>query len=454
MLASFFVGLLLQTQGSSALDISELGHVEAAMTSSGKMAHKPRGMMRRDVEETDSLAQAGDEPSKTAAAHYYVAPHWAPHAEMHTLPTGCTSNVDMDQGISDYGRLSHSCTACANTCTEGNKQRHNNVTMLIEPSLDTCNAFNLTYYINWTNVDGLACSSCGEKGIRHAFEMSIATNAGDSACTGTSCPVYTFEAWMGPEIMGKDQADNSDFNGKHVFEIEDTVHPSSSTNCNAVNPEGRWIAMEGAHKDGDNFNCQRVCRQYNSLGELNCHCDRTTHLRCEADMAMGSGQVMRYEIRRTHTNQTVSYNNATRTGVEWEVLAKDIKNNIPEVTVGRVVLEGEGSEYGIKGLKQSHQHMGCTPCDLFYESATVTGPFITEPAGVHAVRSADTEPPVITSTSCELFRTSSYNEPGTTNSYGTTLHFETGPGLWPSSQTATTLFTCTSASSNTCPNSR
>jgi hypothetical protein len=440
------------------LDASEHGRGEATMLSSGMMArmgNKHRAsIVRRDMEEADSLARAGEQPQKTAESHYYVAPHWAPHAQMSAIPTGCTSNVDMDQGISDYGRLSHSCTACANTCTEGNKQRHSNVTMLIEPALDTCNAFNLTYYINWSNVDGLACSSCGGKGIKHAFEMSIATNAGDSECTGSSCPIYTYEAWMGPEIDGKDQADNSDFNGRHVFEIEDTVHPPSSTNCDAVNPAGRWIAMEGAHKDGDSFTCTRICKQYNSLGELNCHCGRTTHLRCEANMAMGTGQVFAYHIRRTNVSTSVSYDNNTRLGSEWEVIAQDIKNNVLPMAVGRVVLEGIGCEYGINRLKQSHQHIGCTPCDLFYESTTVTGPFITEPAGVHSVRSAATEPPVITSTSCELFRTSSYNEPGTSNAYGTTLHFETGPGLWPSTQTSAQLFTCTSASSNTCPNSR
>lgn len=124
-------------------------------------------------------------------------------------------------------------------------------------------------------------------------------------------------------------------------------------------------------------------------------------------------------------------------GQQWEAVATfghDDSDSKIEAVIGRIILTGNGEGEGVVSLKQNLHHKGCTPCDMFYSSFVAVGPFITEPAGVHWVRSADVLPPPVTEESCELFRV--------TAKQGHVLLFESGPGIWPVTQTEATLFTC------------
>lgn len=366
----------------------------------------------------------------------YTAPDWAPHARMPTMPE-CSGDVTQEMGLSDYGSISHGCSACSRDCTEENKQQATNLTWHFEPPLEDCNAFDVKLYANWSSIDQLGCTDCEAKGIRHAFEMTFATNAGEGS-PGYEDKALGFEGWMGPEVLGGPRSSGSDFHGLHVFEIEDTEEPSRSENCDAHNPPGRWLAIPGELRAGETFHCERVCKSSHP-----CNCGRNTHMRCTAAIAMSSKQVFAYRIRKVAESSTGTLAGNSYVGTEWEVTAEDLTQASPVMTVGRVVLAGNSAIYGIKKLGQSHQHIGCVPCDLFYESTIVSGPFIEEPVGVHAVRSANGMPPPLSSESCELFRISSMA--------GLSVRFETGPGLWPPFEVNDTIFSCQHTGANTCP---
>jgi len=311
------------------------------------------------------------------------------------------------------------------------------MTWLFEPALSSCNAFDVKLYANWSDIEQLGCSNCAEKGLRHSFEMEFATNAGEGL-TGYEERSLSFSAWMGPEVKGGPRGSGSDFQGLHVFEVEDTEEPSRSDNCDATNPPGRWLAIPGELRAGETFHCERICKDSHP-----CKCGRNTGMRCTAGIAMSSAQLFSYRIRSIAESATGTLDGNSYVGTEWEVTAEDLTQTSPVMTVGRVILAGNSAVYGIKEMRQSHQHLGCVPCDLFYESTIVSGPFINDPVGVHVVRSADGEPPLLTSESCELFRISSMG--------GLAVKFETGPGLWPPFEVNDTIFTCSHSSTNTCP---
>lgn len=437
---------------SSALDVSSSGYAEAVMASNGALSRSEALTNKKFI-----MRRGDMERSSPASGSVYVAPHWKKDASMPTMPT-CTQDVDDNTGVSDYGRLKHACTECAKGCTETNKQQPINATWLFEPKLEDCNAHDLTMFVNWSNVENLHCDGCNTIGIAHKIQASIASNAGDSvpAPTPAEKPVLAFEAWFGPEITGHTgpKGEHVGFPGKHVFEVYDTVLPSKSEDCGAVLPEGRWVAMDADAIGGESFTCTRIDTKPGTTDAY--PCGRTRGLRCQADMAMESGQLFKYRMYRetadgasTTTNfaDPVGSAETARSGIEWVVAVEDITPGTPSpglMVVGRIILEGLTTSYGIKHMKQSHSHIGCFECDKLYASAIVTGPFIAKPVGTHAIRSADGVPPSSTTNQCGLWRMTAMGE-------GPTLMFETGPGLWPTESMGQTLFSCSSSAGATCP---
>jgi len=474
--------LLLQALGTYAMQdvqatLSEDGDAEAVLSASGSVGMKGQrksSIMRRHDQENAFTELSGNQrlygfadhdsrakktahglthkgqnpgvqvayPQNNDASHQ--APDWEPHVDMVNMASkSCTMDVTQEMGLSDYGSTQHSCTACQRTCSEENKQQATNLKYLFEPALESCNAKDVKFYMNFSSIDQLGCANCGAKGIRHKLEMQFATNAGEGI-TGYQDKVLGFNGWMGPEVMGGPRQAGSDFQGLHVFEVEDTEEPSHSEDCAALNPAGRWLAIPGAGKMGETWNCQRICKSTHT-----CHCGRKTHVRCTASIAMSTSQLFVYRVRMTSKSAVTTFEGSTYTGTEWEVSAQDLshKNLAGEghMTVGRVILVGNADVYGIKTMSQAHEHIGCVPCDMFYESTVVSGPFVQDPVGVHAIRSAEGGAPPLTAHSCELFRMSSLG--------GFAVKFETGPGLWPPFEVNDTIFTCTHAAPNaaTCP---
>merc|ERR1719162_2130726 len=141
---------------------------------------------------------------------------------------------------------------------------------------------------------------------------------------------------MGPEVVGGPRGAGSDFQGLHVFEVEDTEPPTHSENCNAHNPPGRWLAIPGELRAGETFQCERVCK-----GKHPCNCGRNTHMRCTAGIAMGPTQLFEYRLRSIATSATGTLDGNSYIGTEWEVTATDLSQSSPVMIVGRVVLAGE-----------------------------------------------------------------------------------------------------------------
>jgi hypothetical protein len=362
----------------------------------------------------------------------YAAPHWEPHSSMPSMPT-CKIDVGTNKGLSDYGVLGHKCTACSKT-TEENKQLPMRLTWLFEPKLSVCNAFDVNYYANLSNIRHLNQAATTEMGIQHKFEVDFATNAGKNM-ESYGYGNLKFKGWFGLEVGGGAHGPGEAFKGYHVVEVFDTLPPSN--NCHEDNPSQRFLVIPGAGKMGESWNCERICHS------PPCKCDRKTGVRCTTKVAMNSNQLFKYRVRSTASSSTVSYDGHSWQGPEWTITAQDISHSQEAMVVARIVLNGNDATHGIEGLAQTHGHLGTVPCDMFYESVIASGPFISDPPGVHVVRSADGDPPPLSAQSCELYRLSSLG--------GYSVQFESGPGLWPPSQINDTIFTCSHLSANSCP---
>jgi len=312
------------------------------------------------------------------------------------------------------------------------------MTWLISPLLTECPVYDVKFYSHFANISRLSQADSGH-GLRHKFEFKVATSLTDNG------EKLTFNGWMGPEVRNSASraATDDPFDGMHVFEFADTMEPPATTSCTVANPEARWYAIGLSPKAGEAFSCTRVCRS----STTRCACGRNSHVRCEFHIAMDSSQLFEYTMRRSNASAKGILDGNVHTGSEWEVVAHLHGATDPStatMTVGRVILGGTSETEGIIDLRQDHEHIGLVPCDRFYESTIATGPFIVEPAGAHAVGSANGDPPALSAESCELFRISSIG--------GYAVHFETGPGLWPAYEVNDTIFTCAATSDQVaCP---
>jgi len=364
------------------------------------------------------------------------APDWEPHRDMPVMPD-CTTKFSLDVGGSEYGVFDHGCSACEHKCTEDNKQQPIELAWTFEPDLKFCNAFDVKFYLNWVHIDKLNHRDLKDKGLRHKGIFSIATNAGQGSYDNK---VLAFDGWMGAEVHGGAHPEGSAFPGVHVFEIYDTEEPVCTKSGKAKrNPEGRWLATPGGIGEFDTFTCTRICKEGHDCEK----CGEYFGTRCEAIIAMGSSQLFSYRIYKIGDDVPGTLNGNSYIGTEWMVTADSLTHPSPAFAVGRIILTGNDKVYGIKELRQSHEHIGCVHCDLFYESVVTTGPFIAKPEKVHALTSAQAKPP--SAPSCKNFRMSSLS--------GFAVKFETGPAVYPSSEAEETIFTCIHEDfiSNACP---
>jgi hypothetical protein len=372
--------------------------------------------------------------------NHLTAPAWAPHPNQPPAPT-CATDLGPDNGKSDYGTVTHGCAACQKNCTEANKQAPMRMSWQIEPELKTCQVRDIKYYLNWTNIDQLGCSACGGKALKHNFEFLIHTNAGEGV-EGYADKELFFGASMGGVVEGGPRGGGGDFPGNHTFEVWDTEMPSDDCSEGAAQPPGRWLAIPTGPREGDTYQCERFCGK-----EGGCCPGISTGMRCTANIIMGSGQVFEYRLRSMAPNSPATLSDDAAgveyRGTEWVVTAIDLSQPSEVKVVGRVVLVGNSDQFGIKKIRQSHEHLGCTPCDLYYESTIVSGPFIMDPPDAHVIKKAMGEPPELTMESCELFRVSHLG--------GFAMKFESGPGLWSDAQVNSSIMTCDYSASSTCP---
>lgn len=357
--------------------------------------------------------------------------------QMETLQKECSVTIGVDKGYSDYGAGNHTCNMCKKECNEGNHQPEVKNTWVIEPTLKDEPARAMHWYTKMENIDGLGCPHCMDWQEKDEEEIGISNNYEiDFSATKETKAVPDFKALVGTYVS---TGTAPNFAGKLFFLVRDTVPPKNINGCK-TNPPGRRYALQGASRGGELFYCQRFCTVSHEDG--GCPCGFMDAIGCMVHVHVATGMMVRFALRLVAADAMAPMMGDDGTpkslgGQQWEAVATfghDDSDYKIDAVIGRVILTGNGQEEGIVSIAQNLHHKGCTPCDMFYSSFLSVGPFITSPADVHWVRSADVNPPPITDESCELFRV--------TAQQGHVLLLESGPGIWPVTQSEATLFTC------------
>jgi hypothetical protein len=375
--------------------------------------------------------------------------------QMEVLQDDCSIAIGKDIGLSDYGTVPHECEMCSKTCTNENKQQTVTSTWNIEPSLKDSPAKSVHFYTKMESIDDLACEHCldwqntdaEEIGISHNYEIDFSATKGD----GKDVP--NFKSMVGSYISTEYHGSvagtgPNEFPAKLFFLVRDTVPPKNLNGCKN-NPPGRRYALQGASRFGELFYCQRFCTTSDEDG--GCACGFMDAIGCAVHVHVATGMMIKFALRVVADDAMapmMGHDGKPKSlgGQQWEAVATfghDDSDYKIDAVLGRVILTGNGEDEGIVEMKQNVHHKGCTPCDMYYSSFISVGPFISSPANVHWVRSADVVPPSeeeIGLEICRLYRVTARR--------GHVLLFESGPGLFPTPQDTATLFTCPTPSGN------
>lgn len=313
-------------------------------------------------------------------------------------------------GTSDDGAGDHDCQKCNVPCIQLNKQKTVELTWSFNPELVEENAFDVETRIEWTNIIKLAAYK--KKGLHHAIKFGMASNPDKTGY---------FRGKMGPEISALDD-DEEPLRGRHLISFEDTAVADSG----GEGPDGRRLVIP-AHDAGS---CVREISQPENASAAD-----STGTTCNVGYsALQGGEAFVYRLRMTKGAAEAKYAGMWYFGSEWEVSVKDLTNQQQSV-LGKVLLEGDTKDQGIETISHEHEHLGCTPCDAFYEKTSIHGPFVLQPAGKHNITAGKSDLTEEAGT-CNLHREVSLG------GYG--IQIETGPGVTPAPETdsSTTLFTC------------
>jgi len=227
-----------------------------------------------------------------------------------------------------------------------------------------------------------------------------------------------FAGYMGPQIWPHD------LKGRHLFSMWDTAKPSES---------GRRLAIPASEPGSCTRNCNDCgledLRHFRAAG-------LTTGTKCiSAYVEKVEGQAFVYRIRMSNATAEAQYDGTVYHGTEWEVEVLDLGKQTKFV-LGRVLLQDDTGSEGIDTWKNFHEHIGCTPCDAFYEKTTIHGPFIINPSGLHTITAGYTHG-LNAKYTCRLHREVALGDLG--------VQMETGPGVTPASGDTqkSKLFHCT-----------
>lgn len=329
-------------------------------------------------------------------------------------PDNCTAVVGVSDGRSDYGQVDHVCTACAEGCGLRNMQSPVYARYTIEPPLEEVNAFELLMVVAWKSI--IKVQPHPSSGVYSKMKFRIAHTDGKG-----------FDGQMGPVVRGGG-VEGGALSGKHVFEIEDTEHPAPFGGI----VEGRRLALASRPQPGDVGFCSRVCTGCQTQPRL-LSIGETTGVRCEVNMAMYDGDGFVYRLALVSGEAAAEFEDAVYRGAEWLVVLRSLSTG-NEVPVGRIVLEGNTHANGIERFSILHTHLGCTPCDAFYQSAVVSGPFIVRPHKRHRVTTCDVAALESVGTECNLRRAVGLG--------GQSVLLESGPGVWPTLAQNNTIYSC------------
>jgi hypothetical protein len=385
-----------------------------AMLSSAKLARTPlnfRSMLKRiePVTSPDEVERILKDHAEGATEERLEVREDQKLTEMMwrlPLQPSCDILIGNTSGDSDYGKGRHSCTSCEGGCSSGNKQLPIRMGWSIVPALHTKPAYDLMMVLELQSINQMKPYTLN--GIHHRMRFTIHSDiraAGD------------FVGEMGPQIMGGARP-NDMMSGVHVFSVMDTQFPVVDGGGRSP---GRWLALPGKHHPGVVGTCRRHCINCDDLHPQHMIAGHSTGTICTANVKVDSFGTYVYRLVQREGTRKVEYDAATYIGAEWEVRIMEQSSGVVWV-LGTIVTEGTSNMSGITHFSATHEHLGCSPCDAYYQAIRATGPFILNPRGAHEIARAIEETPMRSDDQiCSKRRAIGLG--------GYTILYESGPGV-------------------------
>merc|ERR1711871_1620267 len=173
------------------------------------------------------------------------------------------------------------------------------------------------------------------------------------------------------------QSDGASTKGGLLFSIWDKKRKEkdvNSTYCNLA-PNRTWC--EAKHSFPLSPNCHRHCLDCG----LHPGWHNTTGTQCSLPWSISEGDAFQFRFFQSANGTTLDDPSGfgfMYTGSEWTLTATKLnEKDAQPIVVGRMFFEDTFE--GISSLGAFHEHIGCTPCDAFYESEVRRGPWVRSP---------------------------------------------------------------------------
>jgi hypothetical protein len=270
----------------------------------------------------------------------------------------------------------------SSNCTAKTKQKALYLGYSFSPSLEDTPAFDIAVEQYWNATSDMR--RYGKNGVFAA--QPIHTSDGVSGYFGS-------------------QADGEPSSGGLLFSIWDAKRKSlpSPADCVTIGaPNATWCG----HKHS--FPLSTTCRRHCLDCGLHPGWHNTSGTQCSIQVTLSEGDRLRFRLRRMVADVTYVDHampaHAPYSGSEWELSATKLSGGCGlspwsgncTLVVGRMFWEDTHS--GISRFGAFHEHIGCTPCDAFYESEVRGGPWVQSPSP--RVANISFKPPT---SDCELF---------------------------------------------------
>jgi hypothetical protein len=248
----------------------------------------------------------------------------------------------------------------AEPCTQATKQKALYLQYDFEPPLHTSPALDISVQHEWNATSDI--HRYGKNGVFAAQPIGTSDGLG---------------GYFGSQVHG----DGSD---GLLFSIWDTLEPHMpAANVSACLARGAPNATWCEHKHA--FALSPTCTRHCLDCGLHKGWHNTTGVQCHVPMRLADGDRLVFRLRRVVPNATFS--DAQQglgllyLGSEWELTARHVvggdEGAASDVVVGRMFWEG--TYHGISRFGAFHEHIGCCPCDAFFESEVRTGPWVSGP---------------------------------------------------------------------------
>ena len=317
-----------------------------------------------------------------------------PPCSSHKTNATCSSRQLPPKCI--WNSTTHTCALpCGVTKQKSIYLAHN-----FNPPIEDSPATDISIEVDWNSTADLM-----------RYGRQTGTNPGIYA----SSPIHTHDGisgYFGVQVFYGDNHGNHSSNGSFLFSTWDALraHKKADPKDYGCDPLPRWAAnltwCMRHHSFPLSPNCHRHCQDCG----LHPGWHNTTGTQCGVALNISEGDGFR--IRATRTAAITSYEYPAGhilNGSAWVVTAQRVRQNGITTTPGPVITVGrqfwEGTFGGIARIGSFHEHIGCIPCDAFYESEVRRGPWIHAPVPRAAnVSYTESTHPVCTLHSVEVMR--------------------------------------------------